>query len=197
MGINKNTLYVWDGILEVQDGSQRGVYDVVWHGTLFANEFSPDATKVQAPKRDAFKEFCDSDLQFRVTGQARPVDVVMDENKFKHYRIRLTDGPGWDLDGQKHHDIDHEVISSLQWQGSSDPRKSLVFATGGDSYGKFISVGWMRPGNRVTLARRYVSDNRAEWSSETLRQETLKIIYDDEEEECVMPPWQCNVFSAY
>jgi hypothetical protein len=196
--VNNESLIVWDGILEAADGdSPSGSYNVVWHGTLVVNEKSPDASKVEAPVRNAFKEFCDSDKEFRVTGTAQPVDGVTDGNKFKVYRMNLTEGEGWDLDGKKHGDTEHEVHTSLQWQGSSDKRKSLVFARGSDEYGSFISSGWMRPGNRITLARRYVdasSDSRAQWDAETVRKEVLKAIGD--KEDCQIPPWKCSVLNT-
>lgn len=134
-------LFIWDGIMEVDGGTKNAV----WHGTVTA-ETAMDATRVEAPHRNAFKEFCDSDMQFRVTGAAQPLDGVKDDNRFKPHRLNWTGGEGWDLDGRKHQDSEHELLlERLQWQGSPDQRDSLVYAKGRDEYGPFISVGWMRP----------------------------------------------------
>jgi hypothetical protein len=196
--VSKDTLFVWDGIIE-STPKEKGVYSVVWYGTVTANEYSQDATKVPSPTRNPFKEFCDSDFKFRVTGTAKAVDGSKDENRFKPHRMSLSEGEGWEYDGLKHQDAELDILlENLQWQGSPDPRKQLVFAHGRGAFGPFISVGWMRPGNRITLARRYLdtSDSRASWNNETLRAEVLGKIFDEEEEEIKMPPWKCSVLNA-
>jgi hypothetical protein len=55
-----------------------------------------------------------------------------------------------------------------------------------------------RPGCRLTLARRHVSDSepRAQWDLATLRTKVLEAIYDEAKDEIVMPPWQCDIFNA-
>lgn len=192
--VNYNTFIVWDGIMEATEKAGGG-FDVVWYGTLFDKE-AADSNKVVAPVRNAFKAFCDSDKEFRVTGTAVPADGISDGNKFKPHRLNFTGGEGWELDGKKHCDKSFEVVASLQWKGSPDPREALCYASGSDEYGSFIGTGWMRPGNRITLARRYVQDQRAAWGTTKVQQEVLKQIYDDEEEEAEMPPWKCSVLSA-
>ena len=132
-------LFVFDGILEVDDSR-----NVTWHGTLTA-ETAMDASRVAAPHRNAFKEFCDSDKQFRINGSAMPTDGVKDDNKFKEHRVNFTSGEGWEMDGRKHLDSVSELLMErLYWQGSPDQRDSLVYAKGRDEYGPFIGVGWMR-----------------------------------------------------
>jgi hypothetical protein len=197
MPISKNSVMVWDGIMEVAPAAD-GAFDCTWHGTLFVNEEEPDATKVPEPARNAFKAFCASDQEFRVTGTAKPADGAGDGNKFKPYLISFTAGEGWEYDGTKQTDAEHNVLTSLQWQGSPDKTKSLVFAHGKDTHGPFISTGWMRPGNRITLARRYLDteDDRAKWDANMVRDEVTKLVWDAEEEECVIPPWQCMTLSA-
>jgi hypothetical protein len=198
--ICKNTFMVWDGILTItsSDSDQNCVLTCNWNGTVFMNVHAPDATKINDPPRNAFKLACSSDQEFSVIGIAKPMDGFHDGNKFKPYQISFVEGDGWDFDGVKHVDMEHQVLTSLQWQGSPDATKSLVFAQGQDEYGKFLSVGWMRPGNRITLARRYVdpSDGRYSWDIAKLRQEVIALVWDEEEEECVIPPWQCPALNA-
>lgn len=193
MVVNTESMYIWDGILEATEKRSNG-FDVTFYGTLtIADE--ADARKVKAPVRNAFKAFCDSDKEFRVTGTATPLDGKNDGNRFKPYRLNFNGGEGWELDGKKHLDKSFEIITIIQWKGSPDQRDSLCFASGSDEYGSFIATGWMRPGNRITLARRYVSDERAQWSPNKIQQEVMKKIWDDDEEECEMPPWKCSTLS--
>ena len=136
-------LFIFDGICEVNESKAAN-----WHGTLTA-ETAMDASRVAAPHRNAFKEFCDSDKQFRVAGHAEAVDGIKDDNMFKPHRMVMTEGEGWDMDGVKHRDSEHELLlERLHWQGSPDQRDSLVYSKGRDEYGPFISVGWMRPVSR-------------------------------------------------
>ena len=200
MGIDKNAVVVWDGIIVLGEKEEgKGDFTVTWHGQLEVHENAADSKGVKEIKRNAFQAFCDSDKEFRVVGKATPVDGTEDGNRFKAYKVSFNEGEGWDLDGKKHKDETNDVLTSLQWQGSPDKRKSLVYGVGKDEYGAFVSAGWMRPGNRITIARRYLGDgdDRAGWSLENVQEETLKVIYDDDEEEVtVMPPWQCAVFDA-
>ena len=141
-------LFVFDGILEVTEAG-----DATWHGTL-TDQTAMDARRVPAPHRNAFKEFCDSDKQFRVTGIASSQDGMKDGNPFKPHTIRFNGGEGWDLNGYKHRDMSHELLlERLQWQGSPDQRDSLVFAKGNDEFGPFIGVGWMRPVSSLLVDR--------------------------------------------
>lgn len=196
MSVSKDTLFVWDGILEVVGEDSDECFDCIWYGTVIASENSPDPTRVEAPVRNAFKSLCDSDLQFRVTGKAQAVDGVKDSNRFKPYTIEFTGGDGWDYAGSKHMDTVHKVLTGLQWQGNPDKRLSLCFGCGSDVNGSFIATGWMRPGNRITLARRYVEDSRKDLECGALRDEVLKQIYDEDGDEIVLPPWMCDLFKA-
>lgn len=195
MTLSQDTLFVWDGILEV-GGDSSGSFDCVWCGTVTVNENAPDATRVEAPVRNAFKALCDSDLQFRVAGQAKPADGVGDSNRFKAYTIDFKGGDGWDYAGSKHMDTVHTILTALQWQGNPDKRLSLCFGCGSDAHGNFISTGWMRPGNRITLARRYVNDDRKELDCQSLRDKILMQIYDEDADEIMLPPWMCDLFKA-
>ena len=199
MGIDKNTIVVWDGIIVLDEKDDGKDITVTWHGQLEVHENATESSGVKEISRNAFQAFCDSDKEFRVIGKAKAVDGENDGNKFKPYVISFDSGEGWDLDGKKHQDGKNDIMTSLQWQGSPDKRKSLVWGVGQDEYGSFVSAGWMRPGNRITIARRYLGegDDRGSWSLDTVQTETLKVIYDDDEEEVtVMPPWQCAVFDA-
>jgi hypothetical protein len=229
-----DTLFVWDGIMEATSSTKDpGDFDVKWSGTLFANPNSPDAKTVGEPKRGAFSEFCDSDKQFSVVGLASALDGTKDDNKFKPYNIKFAEGEGWDMDGAKHKDEEHQIyIERLLWKGGGDKRHTLAYACGKDEFGRFIATGWtvrhenvcyndsihwqaylrnsnpafvffisfyhQRPGCRLTLARRHVNDSdpRAQWDLETLRTKVLEAIYDEANDEIVMPPWQCDIFNA-
>jgi hypothetical protein len=147
------------------------------------------------------EQFVDSDLQFQVSGTAKPVDgSAKDGDKFAPHVISLTSGAGWDYGGSKNTDEVHDVhVTSLLWRGSPDQRNSIVVATGKSAgHGSFVSVGWMRPGNRVTLARRYVEDGdpRASWTPEELRKNVLSQIYREDDDTIVMPPWKCAALNA-
>ena len=196
MVINTRAMYVWDGILEATERPGTTGFDVTFYGTVTESNIA-DAKKVKVPTRNAFKAFCDSDKGFRVMGSAMPLDGNHDGNRFKLYRVSFTGGDGWEMYGRKHLDKSFDIVTSLQWKGSPDQRESLCFASGGDSFGAFIGTGWMRPGNRITVARRYVADERAGWSYNKIQQEVLKKIWDEEEEELAMPPWKCSILSAH
>ena len=53
-------------------------------------------------------------------------------------------------------------------------------------------------GNRITLARRHLSpsDPRACWNTHTIREQVIKNIYNDYEDDVVMPPWHCASLNA-
>jgi len=196
--IDKNTMFVWDGICESDDGGDMG-YSVTWHGTVICTDNAPKGKDVPETKRNAFANFVASDLNFRVTGTAHPTDGnPRDGNKFKNMLIMFTGGDGWSYGGKWNKDSVHDVhVESLNWRGSDDQRDALCFGSGKDSHGSFISVGWMRPGNRITLARRYVSDERTGWSAKKVKEMILPQIQDPEDEETVtMPPWQCALMDA-
>lgn len=199
MSINKETIIVWDGIITATPkiGTNNGSFDVAWKGTLFVHENSADPTSVPEPPRPGTAADCPSDQVFQVTGIAKPTDGVADGNRFKKYTIEWNGGEGWEFGGKKHQDMKHVVIASLQWRGSPDGSDSLCFGKGEDEYGPFVSLGYMKPGNRITLARRCAldsSDGRVGWSVEDVQKETIKSIYDEEEEDItVRPPWQSDV----
>jgi hypothetical protein len=108
------------------------------------------------------------------------------------------DGEGWDSflgdKRKKEKDTVHDVfLANLKWSGNvMFQTNNLVFAKGKNDLGRFISVGWMRPGNRVTLGRRYLRDEdaRATWDMDQLIKVVLGGILLDEED-IRIPPWQC------
>lgn len=165
--IDKNTVFVWDGICESDEGGDSG-YQVTWHGTVIVTEDAPLAKSVKEPVRNAFQEFVASDKSFKVTGTAHPTDGnPRDGNKFKPCLMMVTGGNGWEYNGKWHKDTMHDIhVESLNWRGSDDERMALVFASGKDPHGSFISVGWMRPGKRLVGDVRcndFVSSSRR-WS---------------------------------
>jgi hypothetical protein len=192
----RDTLFVWDGILvaDTKDEEKK----CRWEGTWVGVE-SADATTVEAPKRGAFDELVASDMHFHVTGSAEKMN---DENETSYYKLSLTEGPGWDLgegdEKKKNQDTVHDVyLPNLQWTGDlRDQRNNLIFACGKNDSGAFVSAGWMRPGNRLTLARRYVEDERSDWDLEQLRKAVLEEIYNEDDNEARIPPWQCSVMNA-
>ena len=205
----RDTLFVWDGILtsedvektkggEGKDGDDdkkdSGTCEVTWEGTWVGVD-EADATKAEAPKRGAFLEFVESDMQFQVAGKAKK-----DSSKGPFTIITIDDGgAGWDLgegkDKKKHKDKTHQIIlETLRWSGSADQTANLSFAKGTNDHGPFISVGWMRPGNRLTLARRYLDDNdaRAKWDLEDLGKAVISEICGGDNKTTRIPPWQCS-----
>jgi hypothetical protein len=197
----RDTLYVWDGILTVNeaDKTNDGKVPVSWIGTSVECADSPDATMVKAPTRGAFAEFVDSDMQFSVSGTAEKIEPGGNGP----YRASLVNGEGWDsLAGykrKKEKDTVHDVfLANLNWSGNvMCQTDNLVFAKGKNVLGRFISVGWMRPGNRVTLGRRYLRDDdaRATWDMDQLIKGVLGgILLDDED--IRIPPWQCPALDS-
>ena len=195
----RETLFVWDGIFSVDKPPKEGdPSPLKWSGTWVGVD-NADATKIEAPKRGAFDAQVESDMTFEVEGTAASAGK-RDSDGFK---ASLTEGPGWDLqdDGadskSKHSDTVHELLlQQLRWLGSPDKTVNLVFARGNNNFAPFISVGWMRPGNRITLGRRYLEekDARAKWDLEDLKSAVLKeICKDTDGRDVITPPWQCSV----
>ncbi|KAL3913712.1 MAG: hypothetical protein SGILL_006379 [Bacillariaceae sp.] len=207
----QDTLYIWDGIVTVDDTGVGVDADanaqVSWEGTWVPVE-EADATRAKAPKRNAFAEYIDSDLKFNVTGSAAAVDTKEDA-PMKLFISKLTDGDGWDMESggekKKYADKEHEVmVKSLRWSGNMfDQTENLIVAKGTNEFGSFVSAGWMRPGNRWTLARRYLSeenDPRAKLSLRDLQNavidETVQVVADTGQQKLKIPPWQCSVLHA-
>ena len=155
---------------------------------------------MKAPTRGAFGEFVDSDMQFSVSGTAKKIDP---EGIIGPYHASLVEGEGWDSfegdDKKKGKDTEHDVfLASLKWSGNlMFQTNNLVFAKGKNDLGRLISVGWMRPGNRVTLGRRYLGDEdgRAKWEMKELTNAVLDGILK-KDEGMRIPPWQCPVLHA-
>lgn len=167
-----------------------------WNGTWVACDKCPDAKKADIPKR-GFGENVPSDNLFEVEGTARPVDS--DDDAGQPHVASVVEGEGYDMEGDdgktsKHKDDKHEIyLPNLKWTGDlRDQRINLVFAMGNNEFGSFISVGWMRPGNRLTLGRRYLDekDSRIKWGVEEFRAAVLEEIVL-EGNKVVTPPWQC------
>lgn len=208
---------------QAESGSNRDAAkgeEVKWVGTWVGCNYA-DATKVPTPKRGAFDEFVSSENKFVVEGTTTwglPDDDKDKDNDAKKaggdapslYRVTMTGGSGYDLgdgkDKKKHKDDRHDVYFSsptLRWTGNlRDQIQNMVLAVGENEFGNFISVGWLRVGNRVTLARRYLDegDERAKWDIDELR----KVLFDqiiatengDDQVKVVIPPWQCATMHA-
>jgi hypothetical protein len=218
----KETLFVWDGILSIVDkdeskddsssASATGGVAINWEGT-WVGCVAADATQVETPKRGAFDEYVSSDHKFNVMGSA--VQGSNDEKEEKNdsgtaiggdasllYVANMTDGIGYDLgDGSEkknHKDTIHNMyLSTLRWKGNlRDQVENVVFAMGENEFGPFISVGWLRVGNRVTLARRYIDedDERVKWEIDDLRKAVFDqnaTVVEDGRVQITIPPWQC------
>ena len=194
--------------------------EVRWQGTWVGCDHA-DATKVQTPRRGAFDEFVSSENEFLVHGhvmRSTPAEDKKDgENNEKIIggdvtslcRVDMTAGSGYDLgegdEKKRHKDDRHEMYffsPSLRWNGNlRDQVENMVLAVGENEFGNFISVGWLRVGNRVTLARRYVDegDERAKWDIDDLRKAVFGQIATMAAEghvKLVIPPWQCDVIHA-
>ncbi|KAL7531583.1 hypothetical protein ACHAXR_008493 [Thalassiosira sp. AJA248-18] len=194
--------------------------DVKWRGTWVGCDFA-DATKVPTPTRGAFDEFVSSENAFEVEGHATNIDDGDDDNQDNENsgksigggistlcRVSMTEGSGYDLgegaEKKKHKDDRHDMYffsPTLRWMGNlRDQVQNMVLAVGENEFGSFISVGWLRVGNRVTLARRYVDagDERAKWDIGDLRKTVFDQIANTEDGQVklVIPPWQCSVMHA-
>ncbi len=201
----RNTLYIWDGIVTVgvpggDDGKKDSQVPVVWEGSWVPVENVPDAAKAEAPKRHAFKKDIDADCDFQVTGTASQWETKDSEERF--FLAKLTKGEGWEMqDGdskKRYHDAAHDVlIKNLKWSGNKkDETESLVVAKGENEFGPFVSAGWMRPGCRWTVARRYLSetDPRCGQTSREFYQSivegTISVKEGTGEKKLKVLPWQ-------
>ncbi|KAL7502868.1 hypothetical protein ACHAXN_000750 [Cyclotella atomus] len=208
----RETLFVWDGILSFmeEDDKEAAAGDkIVWEGT-WVGVASADATNVETPKRGAFEKDVTSDNKFEVIGRAVKGEEGEAEDDADAvggkasalYKAKMVDGSGYDLEGKKHKDIAHNVyFSTLRWKGNlRDQVENVVFALGENEFGNFISVGWLRVGNRVTMARRYIDeeDERGNWNINDLRKAVFNLIASTEEEDVsiVIPPWKCDAMNA-
>mmetsp|Transcript_17987 Transcript_17987/g.44773 ORF Transcript_17987/g.44773 Transcript_17987/m.44773 type:complete len:224 (-) Transcript_17987:306-977(-) len=193
----RDTLYIWDGIVTVgipDDGDEKkdSPVPVLWEGSWVPVENVPDAAKAEAPKRHAFKKDIDANCEFQVTGTASKKD--------RFFVAKLTKGEGWEMeDGdtkKRYHDATHDVwIKNLKWNGNQkDETESLVVAKGENEFGPFVSAGWMRPGCRWTVARRYLSesDPRAKLSFQELYDTIVDGTIEDKDgdKNFKVLPWQ-------
>ena len=204
---------MWDGILSIVEKTESDQEDATageklkWEGTWVGVE-SADATKVDTPKRGAFDEFVTSENKFEVIGCAFKDDsdgthAKEDTNDASSlYKVSFVDGDGYDLEEKKHKDTAHDMyLSTLRWKGNlRDQAENIVFAMGENEFGNFISVGWLRVGNRVTLARRYIDedDERCKWDLDDLRKAVFDQIATISENgtSLSIPPWKCSAMHA-
>jgi hypothetical protein len=199
----RDALFVWDGILFPSTEEEKdGVTPVKWEGTWVEIEKVPDARDAEAPKRVGAAKDVESDYEFQVQGTAK--SIQKDDKTF--YNVSMIEGTGWDMgegdEKKKYNDTAHEMyLKYLRWKGGMQT-DNLVFAVGNNEFGSFISAGWMRPGNRITLARRYLGekDARAKWGLEDLRKAVLEEILSGEEGPDAtirIPPWQCDALHVH
>jgi len=213
-----------------QPSSEAGKHEhpFRWEGFWVGSEDCADARLAPIPQRHGAAKDIDSPNAFSVKGVAKPVvksvgggdsdtdktekkeeddnDKLLhnkdDDEYYTPHTASFVGGSGWEMDSKSHKDESHDVyLSNLKWRGSMfDERAHLVFGKGRNEFGPFVSVGWMRPGNRVTLARRYLDDEggdvRAEWDFDTLRSKVVEEIYDDETGDVRIPPWHCTVLNS-
>lgn len=207
---------------EKADASASKGEEFKWKGTWVGCDYK-DATKVPTPKRGAFDEYVSSENAFEVGGTVTKGMADTDDAKRKDqkknniiggdisslYRITMIDGPGYDLgegdDKKKHKDDRNDMYlfsPTLRWNGNlRDQVENMVLAVGENEFGNFIAVGWLRVGNRVSLARRYVDegDERAKWDIDDLRKavfDKIATVKEDGHVQLVIPPWQCSVMHA-
>jgi hypothetical protein len=202
----KETLFVWDGILSLDDNAKDGGDDIRlrWEGTWVGFD-SANAAAVAVPKRGAFDRDVASTNSFAVSGKTSKKDSA-DINSL--YRVYMNGGSGYDLgegdEKKKHKDDVHDMyLSLLNWTGNLRHQVcNLVFALGSNEFGSFISVGWLRVGNRITLARRYLDDGdeRCKWDIDKLKSVVVDEIATVEENgdflKLALPPWQCAAMHA-
>lgn len=192
----RDTLFIWDGILvadeQTKNEDDAAATPVKWEGTWVGVE-NKQAAKVEAPKRGAFDELVSSENHFHISGFAS-------EEKDGSIKASCVEGSGWDMgegeDKKKHVDTRHDLyMESLKWTGAvgGDQSANLIFAEGENEFGKFVGVGWVRPGNRLTVARRYLGE-KDERTLNTVR----KIVWEEvcSGEKTRIPPWQCSVMDS-
>lgn len=201
----RDTLFVWDGIMVIGDpnGKKKNERNFCWKGTWVGCEDCADAKRADIPKR-GFGENVPSDMYFDVSGSIKPKEEK--NSDASEYIVSITSGEGYDLEdaGQKkkHKDNVHIILlPNLKWTGNlMDQRVNLVYANGKNEFGSFITIGWMRPGNRLTLGRRYLDENdaRCHWSIDELRNATLEKIAVEKDDKItvIVPPWKCDVMHS-
>lgn len=204
----RETIYVWDGIMLVgEPGDQaKGERAFQWKGTCVACKECPDSKKADIPKR-GFGENVPSDMKFDVEGMTKFSKGKDGKDNELEYIASVTEGIGFDLEEgdekkEKSKDETHEILlPNLKWTGNlKDQRVNIVYAIGANDFGSFISIGWMRPGNRLTLGRRYLHGNdlRSKWSLDELRKAALTEIVTEKDNriKVVIPPWQCDTIHS-
>lgn len=215
----KDTLYIWDGIVTAGvPEEEKSDFPIQWEGNWVPVTDAPDAHKAEVPKRSGARRDIDDDgNKFDVKGTATPSkgkDNGGEDSFYDSYFVaELTEGSGWEMkdendDSKKnsHKDETHEVfVKNIRWSGNQkDERDSLVVAKGKNSFGSFCSVGWVRPGCRWTIARRYLddADPRVGWSLLELHKAAVKESIKEEENDddsqgmqkrLRIPPWQASV----
>jgi hypothetical protein len=117
----RDTLYIWDGIVScgIPDPDAKKTSTTTtplsWEGTWVPVTNVPDAANAEVPKRNAFKEFVDSDCKFLISGTAAENKSLLsngnekmkdqdeeneddDKDEDGHFFIaKLTQGEGWDM----------------------------------------------------------------------------------------------------
>ena len=222
----RNTLYIWDGIFivtddkkeeEEEDNDDDKELPASWEGTWVGVENVPDAKKAEAPRRVGAAKDVESSNTFSVSGTAKKCKEDKKEGDDDDddddddsapagnpMQVSFTEGQGWDMgdgdDKKKYKDTVHQVlVSNVKWMGNvRDQRDNLVFAKGNNEFGNFIAAGWMRPGNRVTLARRYLDDEdgRVKWDLEQVKKSVISGIFDPKSGQVNIPPWQCDALHS-
>mmetsp|Transcript_14443 Transcript_14443/g.23546 ORF Transcript_14443/g.23546 Transcript_14443/m.23546 type:complete len:221 (-) Transcript_14443:223-885(-) len=200
----RDTLFVWDGILssdeeETKEGEEdEGSINIrlKWEGTWVGCE-SVDAAAVETPKRGAFERDVTSAYSFATSGTASNKDPA---TNFYHVSMSGSYELGEGEDKKKHTDDVHDMyLSLLRWTGNlRGQADNLVVALGSNEFGKFISVGYLRVGNRITLARRYLDDGdlRCKWNVDALKSAVLEEIASAGKAGMTIPPWQCAAMHA-
>ena len=75
-------------------------------------------------------------------------------------------------------------------------------AKGANDFGPFVSVGWIRPGCRWTVARRYLSENDARVNMmfrefyKTVVAESVSDVQESGKKSLLVPPWQIAAMHA-
>mmetsp|Transcript_9243 Transcript_9243/g.13690 ORF Transcript_9243/g.13690 Transcript_9243/m.13690 type:complete len:199 (+) Transcript_9243:24-620(+) len=147
----RDTLFVWQGPLEVDEGEKK----VLWKGTWIGCEECPDAKDVDMPIH-----FNESEMTFNLTGNI--------QKRGDAYQIRFMDGT-WDLQGDKektvecHGDEEHLVYVPSIDRAVLKGRTKPVAAVGANAFGHFVSAGIITAPTKkksgelvLTLARRYI-----------------------------------------
>ena len=209
----KETLTIWDGFL--LSGGDNDAYskDCTWSGVCMTKHNVKDADTVKEIPRNAFARDASASSSFsfkgsppQPTSSSTTISGNNDGEKTNFFQeCTIIFSGTFDDDSEQKGttqvtEENHQVlVSGLRWAGG-DLLRTLSFGCGTNGYGgNFIETGYMKPGNRLVMVRRYLDENddRAKLSLMELKKKVISQIYtEDDDGTIVIPPWRCELFNA-